>query len=761
MKKVVRIARLELSALFYSPIGWLVLIVFIIQAGNKYTESLRIYQQVLFMGRKLTELTSVIFDGGGSGLFPTIAGYLFLYIPLLTMGLMSREISSGSIKLLQSSPVKDWEIILGKFGAMMVYALVLMVVLLIMVTTAGHALAAMDWGMVFSGMSGLYLLICAYSAIGLFLSSLTSYQVLAATTTLVVLALLNYIGQIGQDIGFVRDLTYFLSLSGRIDPFISGLITTRDVLYFFTVMGLFLGLSVLKLWSSRQAASFGGKSLRYGGLAVLVLAVIYVSSRPSLTGYVDMTATKKRTLTEASQRIVKQLDHPVKITTYVNLLDMMNLWEGLPERRNIDRARFEMYQRFLPDFSLNYVYYYDHAPYDMIYKENPGLNDRQLAERTAESRDLDVEDFLAPASIRKQIDLGPEERRFVREVDYDGKKTFLRVFDDNDKFPGEQEISTALQRLISRPATVAFLTGNDERSIFKKTEDAYYIETTLRGYRGALINQGFDVIRVSGGASIPDSITSLVVADPRMVLDSVTMGYLRQYILRGGNLLVAGEPGRGQVLEPLLKELGLRLMDGEMVVKSKDNAADLLNGRLRREAVNIDKMLTPEMVEEGKVSLQGVAGLEIVDTGRYTILPLIVSDTAISWNKIRPLDSLVDEQVYRPGEGDTRGSFPLMVALTRRVRDREQRIIVSGDADFMSNKELQKYGTINGPLSMALFHWLSNGAYPIDTRRPPTADNTMRVDKQWISLLADFFLYILPALVAIWGGLLLVRRKMK
>lgn len=169
MKKVVRIARLELSTLFYSPIGWLVLMVFIIQAGSKYTDSLHVYQQVLFMGRQLKQLTSAVFDGGGSGLFPTIAGYLFLYIPLLTMGLMSREIHSGSIKLLQSSPVKDWEVILGKFGAMMVYAFVLLMVLLIVVFTADHALVRMDLGMVLSGMVGLYLLICAYSAIGLFL----------------------------------------------------------------------------------------------------------------------------------------------------------------------------------------------------------------------------------------------------------------------------------------------------------------------------------------------------------------------------------------------------------------------------------------------------------------------------------------------------------------------------------------------------------------------------------------------------------------
>lgn len=67
-------------------------------------------------------------------------------------------------------------------------------------------------------------MICAYAAIGLFMSTLTSYQVVAAVGTLAVLAALNYIENVGQDIPFVRDITYWLSISGRADTFFKGMI---------------------------------------------------------------------------------------------------------------------------------------------------------------------------------------------------------------------------------------------------------------------------------------------------------------------------------------------------------------------------------------------------------------------------------------------------------------------------------------------------------------------------------------------------------
>ena len=136
MKTILKIARTELALLFYSPIAWFLLIAFLFQAGLAYTSEIEGILTSQDMGGRnlkyLTFLTSRTF-APPFGIWPQLVGKLYLYLPLLTMGLMSREINGGTIKLLYSSPIKVREIIFGKYLAMMVYNLALVLVLAIIV----------------------------------------------------------------------------------------------------------------------------------------------------------------------------------------------------------------------------------------------------------------------------------------------------------------------------------------------------------------------------------------------------------------------------------------------------------------------------------------------------------------------------------------------------------------------------------------------------------------------------------------------------
>ena len=136
------------------------------------------------------------------------------------MNLMSRELGSGSIKLLYSSPVTNVQIILGKYLSMLIYALVLVGILVLYVIIGAIIIKNFDYPQVLTGLLGIYFLICAYAAIGLLMSSLTSYQVVAAVGTLAVLSLLTYVQGWWQDIEFVRDLTYWLAMPGRSREFL-------------------------------------------------------------------------------------------------------------------------------------------------------------------------------------------------------------------------------------------------------------------------------------------------------------------------------------------------------------------------------------------------------------------------------------------------------------------------------------------------------------------------------------------------------------
>jgi ABC-2 type transport system permease protein len=198
MKIIRKIAVTELQALFYSPVAWLILIVFTFQAAMAFTDVFGSGVRSQDLNYAVGNLSLGLF-GGMNGLFTGMQEYLYLYIPLLTMSLMSRELSSGSINLLYSSPVKNSQIILGKYASMLAYGLMMIAILFVFVLLAAFTVKDFDFPVALSGMLGLYLLICAYAAIGLFMSSLTSYQVVAAMGTLAMLSLLNFIGRFGQE----------------------------------------------------------------------------------------------------------------------------------------------------------------------------------------------------------------------------------------------------------------------------------------------------------------------------------------------------------------------------------------------------------------------------------------------------------------------------------------------------------------------------------------------------------------------------------
>lgn len=246
MKKIIKIAITELQTLFYSPIAWLILVLFAFQTAMTFTGALKGMLQVEMMGQHFAGLTTL------TTRFDYMLEYLYLYIPLLTMGLISRELASGSIKLLYSSPVSNAQIVLGKYLAMMIYGLVLTAVLATYVVFCLFTVKDVEAPVLITSLFGIYLLICIYGAIGLFMSSLSGYQVVAAIGTLAILAGLSYISHVWQSIAFVRDITFWLSITGRTQNFLEGMIKSDDVIYFIVIIVLFVMLTILAMDTARS-----------------------------------------------------------------------------------------------------------------------------------------------------------------------------------------------------------------------------------------------------------------------------------------------------------------------------------------------------------------------------------------------------------------------------------------------------------------------------------------------------------------------------
>lgn len=768
MKKILQIARLELNILFYSPIAWFLLIVFLFQCGLSYTSNINgwIMSQELggYYSSNMKDLTRNIFSFP-QGTFIEISSKLYLYLPLLTMGVMSREISSGTIKLLYSSPIKVREIVFGKFLAMMTYCLLLVAVMAIFVFSGFAHIKSADYGLLFSGLLGLYLLLCAYTAIGLFMSCLTSYQVVAALCTLVVLGLLSYIGTVWQEYDFFRDLTGFLSLSGRTEKMLLGLITTRDVFYFGIIVFIFLGFSMCKLRAGRESKRVLIKIARYGLILALALVAGYATSRPGWIGYYDATSNKNMTLTPASRQIIQETGNtPLEITTYINLLER-HYFYGRPDQRNADLARWEPYRRFKPEMKFKYVYYYD-SSYDKTFNNvDEGKSLREMAAVYAKTTGVDMKMFLTPSTIRKEIDLRPELNRYVMQLKLKDRQTFLRVFDDMFVFPTEMETDAALKRLVGQVPRVLFVTGNLERSIEKTGDPSYQALASEKSFRFSLVNQGFDVDTISlKTQDIPSNIAVLVIADPKTVLAAEELGKIQKYIEGGGNLLVIGEPGKGAVLNPILQPLNVQLMDGTLIQPSKDNAPNIIFGRLTPVAAGFSKPLREAFGDTAKILMPGAAALSYTNTGTFNIQPILMTEAKISWNKKESI--LIDsaEIIYSAASGDTKGPFPVALSLTRPLKDKEQRIVVCGDADLLSNIELRRISTIktaNYQFGTALFSWFTYGRFPIDASRPKAKDTGITLTGEGLKSLKVVYLGVLPGALLLFGIVLLTRRKRK
>ena len=186
---------------------------------------------------------------------------------------------------------------------------------------------------------------CTYAAIGLFMSTLTSYQIVAALGTLTILGLLQWIGGVGQDIEFVRDVTYWACISGRASEFIRGLICSEDVLYFIFVTAFFLFIATIYLKSQRQNMARWTVWGNYGGAVLLLLALGFVSSRPVFMCYYDATRLKVNTLTEESQKILAAVEGDLTLTAYANILGE-NFWLASPFSVKDDEEVFKRYLRF-------------------------------------------------------------------------------------------------------------------------------------------------------------------------------------------------------------------------------------------------------------------------------------------------------------------------------------------------------------------------------------------------------------------------------
>lgn len=760
MKTIYDIARAELKTMFYSPIAWLMIIIFTIQVSLQFTRTFGSLVWAISMGDTLSGgLTESLFVSPFGGLFPVVLNYMYLYIPLITMGLISREIGNGTIKMLYSSPVTNTQIVLGKFLSMMIFGFILVAILSVFVFFAAINVKDFDLAPTLSGLLGVYFLICIYSAVGIFMSSVTSYQIVAAISTLFLLGFLGFVKGLWQHIDFVRDITWWLSMSGRVQELINGLICSEDVIYFIIVTSLFLIFTIIQMQAKRQKVAWFVTFGKYIGVFSIVALIGYATSRPKTMFFYDTTATKHNTLTLSSQEVIKQLDGGLKMTTYINILDP-DFGYLFPRDKNRDLNRFGQYTRFKPEMEFEYVYYYDESPDPTIETRFPGMTDRQRMLSIAKTYREDTNRFLSPQQIKQLVDLSGENNRLTRILERDnGSKTVLRTFNDIMKFPSEAEITAALKHLVTKMPLVGFVDKHGERSYTGVNNRAYSMFTTDKPFRYALINQGFDFTEVDLQNTVPADVDILVLADVRTSLTAEEFLNLKNYVDKGGNLLIAGDIHRQECMNPIVEMFGVKFMAGQLVCPSESTSPELILSKVTRKAQEISDAF-PEGLQ---VTMPGCLGLDWSQNSEYQIMPLTTTSYSNVWNENETTNFIDEKLEYNPDKGEKQKVYPTSLILKKNVNGKEQKVIIMGDADCFSNDELSRdrknIAAYNFSLINSAFYWLSDDRAPIDTGRPIRTDDTVYIGESGMQVAKISFVWVFPGILFLSYLIIWIRRR--
>ena len=413
----------------------------------------------------------------------------------------------------------------------------------------------------------------------------------------------------------------------------------------------------------------------------------------------DFSYAQRASLDSRTIELLKRLDAPVSITSYA------------PRDNELRRAISDFiarYQRINRDISLAFI-------------------------------DPDAD----PAATREAgISVNGE-----LAIRYHGRSELLKLLT-------ERELDNALVRLARpRAALVAFLAGDGERSVDGKGN------ADLSQFTGFLQAQGVRALalNLSAGERIPDNVDVLAIAGPRVTLAAAVVAQLVDYVERGGNLLWLTEPDENAGLESLAKALSLRALAGTVV---DGNGAALGIGDPSFVAVST----YPQHVITRDFALTALfpqaAALAVITGAHWQQMPLLRSGQK-SWTRI---GAFAKDQAatiaFDPDKGEIPGPLDLGFALSRlspSPAKKEQRAVVIGDGDFLSNAFLGNGG--NREFGQRVFDWLLGDDALIDLPDKGAPDRQLQLTQTQLGVIGLAFLLVLPMVLLLAGAAIWWRRK--
>jgi len=235
MHNMITIYKKELRSFFTSPMAYIFLVVFALVNGYFFTNTFFLYNQ--------SDMRALF------GIVPLV--YLF-FIPAVSMGLISREKSLGTIEIISTLPIRERDIVLGKYLAGFTLILVALLTTAVHYITLYNVGTTVDHGAVFTGYLGLALLGGVYTSVGIFASSLTENQVIAFIVGIAIVLAFFLMDKLLFFVpASMAGIIQYLSTEFHLSNISRGVIDTRNLIYFGSVIGFFLSMTTRVLESRK------------------------------------------------------------------------------------------------------------------------------------------------------------------------------------------------------------------------------------------------------------------------------------------------------------------------------------------------------------------------------------------------------------------------------------------------------------------------------------------------------------------------------
>jgi ABC-type uncharacterized transport system involved in gliding motility auxiliary subunit len=424
-------------------------------------------------------------------------------------------------------------------------------------------------------------------------------------------------------------------------------------------------------------------------LASLIGSLAALTQR--VTGQIDITSNASNTLSDASQKVLATLPDKVQITAYLK--------KDVIIRRQIEQL-IARYQDHKADIKLT---------------------------------------FVDPASIpekTRELNIGAEGGIII---EYQGRLERLIFIDEAALTNALLQLATANERWVS------FLFGHGERA-------ANGIANFDFGTFGKALDQHkikAQPLNLATVQAIPNNSNLLVVASPTVPLMAGELTLIKQYIDKGGNLLLLTDPNNANV-NPLLDYLGIRvlagtLVDGQSKVYGIDDPSFVLASEYSKHPITKGfKTITV---------YPATAALEAEPTSPFKAEALLTTAKQ-SWTETGVISGKIR---FDAGSDEKAGPLNFAYALTRTLNKTEQRIVVVGDGDFLSNTYIGNVGNLD--MGLRLVNWLIHDDKFIDIPAKTTPDSSLQLTPMAIALLSFGFLIILPVLLLVTGFFVWHRRN--